>query len=120
MGHEMKENPSHSYFNPVEITIVVGYVEKLIDEGVECRDIGIITPYSAQANKIQNIISARSSDIKVGTVEKFQGQEQEVLIISTVRSSPDYLLPDGQYQYGFLKNSKKNQCSYNTISGSPY
>ena len=36
-----------------------------------------------------------------------QGQEKKVIIVSTVRSSPEYVSMDSQYKLGFLFNSKR-------------
>lgn len=46
------------------------------------------------------------SDIDVGSVEQFQGQERKVIIISTVRSQFRFVSFDYMFQLGFLKNPK--------------
>ena len=43
----------------------------------------------------------------VGSTEEFQGQERRVIIVSTIRSNPQYVYMDNQYKLGFLKNPKR-------------
>ena len=43
-----------------------------------------------------------------------QGQERRVMIISCVRSSPEYVKMDETYKLGFLKNSKR--CAHTFIA----
>ena len=38
---------------------------------------------------------------------RVQGQERRVIIISTVRSNPEYVQMDNQYKLGFLRNPKR-------------
>src|SRR5947208_6188606 len=49
------------------------------------EDILIVAPYNAQAADL----SARLPDMKIGTVDKFQGQEEAVVIYSLTTSSPE-------------------------------
>uniref|UniRef100_A0A9J7ZVQ7 RNA helicase n=1 Tax=Cyprinus carpio carpio TaxID=630221 RepID=A0A9J7ZVQ7_CYPCA len=44
---------------------------------------------------------------KVGSVEEFQGQERRVIIVSTVRSSVNYVKMDQDFNIGFLSNEKR-------------
>ena len=49
----MREDISPSFFNPEELFVVVDYVKKLLDFKVDEDDIGIITPYRRQVQKLR-------------------------------------------------------------------
>ncbi|ESO99380.1 hypothetical protein LOTGIDRAFT_113531, partial [Lottia gigantea] len=111
-GEELREERSPSFFNPEEAYLVLQYVKdlkKLTGKyKLEDKDIGIITPYQKQVQKIQHMMSSnRWKNIRVGSVEEFQGQERKVIIVSTVRSSPEFLSLDINFKLGFLRNPKR-------------
>lgn len=110
-GVDQREDTSPSFFNPHEISVVVRCVHELKyarNLRVDLADIGIISPYYKQVKKIRSTLDrVNLHDVKVGSVEEFQGQEKNVIIISTVRSSQEYLQLDAKYKLGFLKNPKR-------------
>ncbi|KAJ4840716.1 hypothetical protein Tsubulata_023462, partial [Turnera subulata] len=64
--------------------------------------------YQQQVLKIKGILENwEMSDVKVGSVEQFQGQEGEVIIVSTVRSTVKHNHFDKTYSLGFLSNLKR-------------
>ncbi|XP_035216479.1 RNA helicase Mov10l1-like [Stegodyphus dumicola] len=107
-GEEFREENSPSWFNPTEVVQVTKYLQKLYDFGLNPDDVGIIAPYKKQVEKIRLLLSALSLDFcKIGSVEEFQGQERRSIIISTVRSSDQYVDCDILYNLGFISNPKR-------------
>lgn len=110
-GENLREGSSPSWYNPQECVEVVNYVNLLVKQSrpaVRIDDIGIITPYARQVQKIRLTLKSKDmGDVKVGSVETFQGQERRCIIISTVRSESEHLSHDLQYNLGFVANEKR-------------
>ncbi|XP_029287551.1 putative helicase mov-10-B.2 isoform X2 [Cottoperca gobio] len=122
MGKDEREANSPSFFNVSEIQVLVDYLTKLMEtQGknglpkLSAEDIGIISPYRKQVEKIQRALKSvpalkKLSDLKklqVGSVEEFQGQERKIIMVSTVRSSVNYVKMDKDFNIGFLDNEKR-------------
>ncbi|KAG1783159.1 P-loop containing nucleoside triphosphate hydrolase protein [Suillus placidus] len=93
-GKDDCEASSPSFFNIDEVTQVRKYIQLLRDDRqirVAHNEIGMIAPYHAQCVKIHKMLSDMADEVKVSSVEEFQGQERQVIIISTVRSSRDFV-----------------------------
>ncbi|XP_033097183.1 putative helicase MOV-10 [Anneissia japonica] len=112
-GKDEREGTSPSFFNTKECHAVFEYIQKLMEgrhsgKKLKQSDIGVISPYRKQVQKIQKALDKRNyKDIKVGSVEEFQGQERLIIIVSTVRSSEQFLKDDKHFKLGFLNNPKR-------------
>ncbi|KAK7253147.1 hypothetical protein RIF29_37617 [Crotalaria pallida] len=108
-GCDEREGNNPSWFNRIEVSKVVEVVKRLIAGGnIRDEDIGIIAPYRQQVLKIKRTLeSLDMPDIKVGSVEQFQGQEKEVIIVSTVRSTIKHNEFDRVHCLGFLSNRRR-------------
>jgi len=111
IGQDLKEESSPSFFNIEEIIIVRDYIKKLLEmrqNKVKPEEIGVIAPYRRQVQKLRQKLKAEGlGDVMVGSTEEFQGQERKIIIVSTVRSTPQYVNTDKQYKLGFLQNPKR-------------
>jgi predicted RecB family nuclease len=52
-------------------------------------DILVLAPFNAQVNRLRSRLTSVDPSIRIGTVDKFQGQEAPVVIYSTTASSVD-------------------------------
>ncbi|MDT4983206.1 MAG: hypothetical protein QOF95_696, partial [Pseudonocardiales bacterium] len=52
-------------------------------------DILVLAPFNAQVNRLRSRLSTVDPAIRIGTVDKFQGQEAPIVIYSTTASSVD-------------------------------
>ncbi|KAI3923183.1 hypothetical protein MKW92_019016 [Papaver armeniacum] len=108
-GCNEREGNNPSWFNRIEASKVIQIIKKLTESSnLKETDIGVITPYRQQVAKLKKVLEALDiSGIKVGSVEQFQGQEKEVIIISTVRSTVKHNEFDKVHYLGFLSNPRR-------------
>ncbi|KAL4254212.1 DNA2/NAM7 helicase family protein [Pleurotus pulmonarius] len=109
-GKDDREASSPSFFNIHEAIQVQAYVEALRSNKrirINDDDIGVIAPYHAQVLRIRRTLKAKADGVKVGSVEEFQGQERKIIIISTVRSSREFVEYDLRHTLGFVANPRR-------------
>jgi superfamily I DNA and/or RNA helicase len=107
-----KKTKTGSLTNASEARLVIhalrDYVEMISPQKIESEriDFGIITPYRGQARLIRRLLKMQhyfrklKRHITVGTVDGFQGQERDVIVISLVRDNADG-------QIGFLRDLRR-------------
>lgn len=95
--------------NPTETQIVMRIICDLLNHGdINARDIAVISPYSKQVQAIRMELSMNEGrcrnknifQVKVGTVDSFQGQETDLVIFSAVRSNE-------LKEMGFLRDPRR-------------
>ena len=78
--------------------LINDYYKKILgksstDEGknkkIDIQDIMVVTPFNMQVNNLKKIINKKDS--KVGTIDKFQGQQAKIVFISMTSSDPENL-----------------------------
>ncbi|RWS17111.1 DNA-binding protein SMUBP-2-like protein [Dinothrombium tinctorium] len=97
---ELDVEDEESKGNEAEASIAALYIQKLINYGIDQKDIGIITPYNLQVELIRNRISEKYPNLEVKSVDGFQGREKEVIILSLVRSND-------KHEVGFLREYRR-------------
>ncbi len=111
-AHERFVGDTYGRINETEARLtlqtLLGLVERtgmqhIVEEGI---DVGVISPYKAQVQRLRQLIRQEKALrpmrqlITVNTVDGFQGQERDVIIISLVRSNDEG-------QIGFLSDLRR-------------
>lgn len=101
-GRINKEEAQLTLLTLAEYFVRIGR-QRIIDERI---DVGIISPYRAQVQYLRHLIKKTDffkpfrKIIAVNTVDGFQGQERDIIVISMVRSNEDG-------QIGFLRDLRR-------------
>ncbi|MFC4874497.1 AAA domain-containing protein [Negadavirga shengliensis] len=112
---EYLDKKSLSVFNKEEAKASLEILTNLLKRvGVKDKEgrlwsIGLVSPYSAQVRYLKDLVAEdagcvllRSLDknLTVNTIDGFQGQERDIMVISVVRSNP-------QGEIGFLADTRR-------------
>lgn len=82
----------------VEAETVVELILALLAHGLPPEEIGVVVPYRAQSRLIRSLLRRQIEDedtlgkLVVDTVERMQGQEREVVLVSFATASPAFAL----------------------------
>ena len=88
-----EERDGRSRLSRREAIVAAAAVSRLVELGVSPSDVGVITLYRAQAARVSRELAAAKTtspgktqhpggDVRVSTVDAFQGQEKEVIVLS--------------------------------------
>ena len=97
---ELESTHEESKGNEAEADLVAYHVKTLIRLGIPQREIAVISPYNLQIELIRSRISHLYANIEIRSVDGFQGREKEAIVLSLVRSNPNF-------EIGFLSESRR-------------
>ncbi|KAG6521688.1 hypothetical protein ZIOFF_018813 [Zingiber officinale] len=111
-GTESVDSFGHSTKNDVEVLVILEILRNLHTATLETKQsfsVGVICLYSAQIVAIQKQLrnmhlSNSNMSLKVSTVDGFQGSEEDVILLSTVRSNVDGSI-------GFVSNPNRTNVA---------
>ena len=100
-GHEERGRHGESKLNRLEARCIAKVAQALLAD-VAASDLGVITPYRAQAAEIRRRLRADgiSPEVEVNTVDGFQGREKDAILFSAVRSN-------AKGRVGFLGDARR-------------
>jgi DNA replication ATP-dependent helicase Dna2 len=85
-------------FSMEETDLINQIVSELKQRGFRMEELGIVTPFRRQARTIRRRLQANpklileeTAAITVDTVERMQGQERSVILVSTAASDPGFI-----------------------------
>jgi DNA polymerase alpha-associated DNA helicase A len=81
--------------DPSKANLGEAMIVKEIVEHLKGEEIGVIAPYTSQVLLLQKMV-----DVEVSTVDGFQGQERDIIVLTLVRSN-------GRGEIGFLSDRRR-------------
>ena len=85
-GAESRDDRGGSVRNRSEARAVAAVVAAARRHALAGASVAVITPYAGQQREIVASLGGDASDVRVGTVDGFQGQEADVVVLSCVRT----------------------------------
>lgn len=85
-------------YAPEEVTLVAELLHQLRASGLDWNQVGVVVPYRRQARFLRLRLGSRTperrspAELVIDTVERMQGQEREVIIVSLTTSDDDFAL----------------------------
>lgn len=87
---------NNTVYSQIEASAVVDLITTLLACGLPAEEIGVVAPYRAQGRLIRNLLReyvpepSLRRQLVVDTVERMQGQERDVIILSLTTSDPGF------------------------------
>ncbi|XP_047071019.1 uncharacterized protein LOC124679269 [Lolium rigidum] len=111
-GREDKEGTRNSWRNMVEVAVVLHLIQTIFkswERSGQGLSIGVVSPYNSQVDEIKHRLGKKYDTcdgfcVRIKSIDGFQGQEDDVIILSTVRSN-------GRGAVGFLADNQRTNVA---------
>ncbi|KAJ1272597.1 hypothetical protein BS78_06G215000 [Paspalum vaginatum] len=111
-GREEKEGAGNSWRNLVEVAVVLHLIHTIFKSWKKtCQgiSIGVVSPYSSQVAAIKDKLGKKYDTcdgfhVRVKSIDGFQGEEDDIIILSTVRSNAKGVV-------GFLSDNQRTNVA---------
>ncbi|XP_062608634.1 NFX1-type zinc finger-containing protein 1-like [Saccostrea cucullata] len=90
LRHTFKENyqdEGRSYENEHEAEFTTRLCKYLLYQGYKSSQITVLTPYSGQLRCLSKFVDSQIKDIRICIVDNYQGEENDIILLSLVRSN---------------------------------
>jgi DNA replication ATP-dependent helicase Dna2 len=112
--------------SPKEAQLAAGIVAEAVGRGLPQNEIAVVAPYRAQVRLIRDAlrrqgIESSGAGVVVDTVERIQGQERDVIVVSLTTSDPGHAAQraDFYFQPNRLNVAITRPCVKRIVLGSP-
>jgi helicase MOV-10 len=114
-GEDEIERDGGGWYNKSEAKIACSLAQRLVREnGVQQKDIVIMSPFAAQVKKLRRLIRESSYgngtglwEVNIGPLEAFQGLESRIVIICTTRTKQRFVGIDVERGLGIIHQKRK-------------
>ncbi|KAM3274156.1 hypothetical protein ACQJBY_043370 [Aegilops geniculata] len=112
-GREDKDGTENSWRNMAEVAIVLHLIQNIFKSwrgsAGQGLSIGVVSPYSCQVGVIKDRLGNKYDTcdgfhVRVKSIDGFQGEEDDIIIVSTVRSN-------GSGGLGFLADNRRTNVA---------
>ena len=95
------EHAEHDSFkrNDTEIAILTPIIQAARDElGLDAEDgLGVVVPHRAQRAALKELFPDLAAAGAIDTVERFQGGERDLIVVSATASDPEFVLAEARF-----------------------
>ncbi len=87
----------HDEAESFQSNLLEAEIVQAIADCVRVESVGVVTPHNAQRGVVTNLLIEGHENLRVDTVERYQGGEADCIIIASTVSDPDYVRMESDF-----------------------